>query len=118
MADIPFTRLREGLDRGLLEGGASFSPMAAEAQRAVPPVHLVLNPADCTVTAGGESLVMKPRLFAFYPDALGARASEGRNVSTKRRGEITETRLGGFSMSAWSPVTSRPCGWLASNAHR
>ena len=51
--------------------------MVAEAQRAVPPVQLVLSPTDCTVTAGGESLVMKPRLFAFYW-MLAKRARQGR----------------------------------------
>ena len=77
VADIPFVRLREGLDDDLLEGRASFSSVVAEAQRAVPPVHLVLNPADCIVTAGGESLAMKPRLVAFYW-MLAERARQGR----------------------------------------
>ena len=41
-----------------------------------------------------------------------------KNVSTKPRGEVTEAPLGGVSRRSWSPVTSCPCGWLASNAHR
>lgn len=41
-----------------------------------------------------------------------------KNVSTKPRGEVTEAPLGGLSSRSWSPVTSCPCGWLASNAHK
>ncbi len=66
LADIPFVRMREGLDGDLLEGRASFSSVVADAQRAMPPVRLVLIPTRCEMVAGGESLVMTPRRFAFY----------------------------------------------------
>lgn len=66
LADIPFVRLSEGLNRDLLKGAKSFSAAVDEAQRALPPVALVLDPANCTVSAGGEIFTMKPAWFAFY----------------------------------------------------
>ena len=66
LAEIPFVRLREGLNPGLMEGTASFSDVVEEAQRALPPLGLNLDPASQMVSAGGESFTMKPSLFAFY----------------------------------------------------
>ena len=63
---IPFVRLREGLPERLLEGRARFSEAVAEAQKALPPLALDLDPATRTVTAGGESFALKPAEFAFY----------------------------------------------------
>jgi CRISPR-associated protein (TIGR02584 family) len=66
LSDIPFVRLREGLPRSLLDGHATFSGTVAEAQRALPPVSLRLEPATRTVVAGGERLVLSPQQFALY----------------------------------------------------
>ena len=66
LAEIPFVRLREGLNPKLMEGTASFSALVADAQRALPPLALELDPASCTVTAGGESFQMRPAWFATY----------------------------------------------------
>jgi hypothetical protein len=66
LGDIPFVRLREGLPKRLLEGGARFSEAVAEAQKALPPLSLLLDPATRTVTAGGEGLVLERAQFAFY----------------------------------------------------
>jgi CRISPR-associated protein (TIGR02584 family) len=66
LGDIPFVRLRDGLPKSFLEGHARFSDAVAEAQKALPPVALHLNPATLTVTAGGESFPLKPAEFAFY----------------------------------------------------
>ena len=77
LAEIPFVRLREGFNPGLMEGTASFSEVVAEAQRALPPLGLELDPRNCMVTAGGESFVMRPAHFAFYW-MLAERARRGR----------------------------------------
>ena len=77
VADIPFVRLRDGLDDDLLTGQASFSSVVADAQRAVPPVRLALNPAAHAVVAGGEQVVLSPRRFALYW-MLAERARRGR----------------------------------------
>ena len=66
LANIPFVRLREGLDPDLMEGTATFSAVVADAQRSLPPLALKLDPASCMVTAGGESFRMKASLFAWY----------------------------------------------------
>jgi CRISPR-associated protein (TIGR02584 family) len=66
LGDIPFVRLRQSLPKGLLNGHARFSEVVAEAQKALPPVALLLDPATLTVTAGGESFPLKPAEFAFY----------------------------------------------------
>ena len=77
LADIPFVRLREALGRDLLAGSASFSAVVEEAQRAVPPVELVLDQETCTVTAGGETFALNPSRFALYW-LLAERARSGR----------------------------------------
>jgi CRISPR-associated protein (TIGR02584 family) len=66
LGDIPFVRLREGLPERILQGRARFSEAVAEAQKALPPVALSLDPATRTVTAGGEAVPLKPAEFAFY----------------------------------------------------
>jgi CRISPR-associated protein (TIGR02584 family) len=66
LGDIPFVRLREGLPERLLKGRARFSEVVAEAQKALPPLALHLDPATRSVTAGGERLVLEPAQFAFY----------------------------------------------------
>ena len=55
-----------GLPQHLLEGRARFSEAVAEAQKALPPVVLHLDPATRTVTAGGATIALKPAEFAFY----------------------------------------------------
>jgi CRISPR-associated protein (TIGR02584 family) len=66
LGDIPFVRLRDGLPKQLLEGSARFSEAVAEAQKALPPLSLTLDPATRRVTAGGEAFALKPAEFAFY----------------------------------------------------
>ncbi len=66
LGDIPFVRLRDGLPKSFLEGRARFSDAVAEAQKALPPVALHLDPGALTVTAGGECFCLKPSDFAFY----------------------------------------------------
>ena len=56
--------MRDGLPKQLLEGGASFSEAVAEAQKALPPLSLRLDPATQTVIAGGEPFVLEPMHFA------------------------------------------------------
>jgi CRISPR-associated protein (TIGR02584 family) len=67
LGDIPFVRLRYGLpERRLFEGRARFSEIVAEAQKALPPVALHLDPDTLTVTAGGQRISLAPAQFAFY----------------------------------------------------
>jgi CRISPR-associated protein (TIGR02584 family) len=66
LGEIPFVRLREGLPKGLLEGRATFSAAVTEAQKALPPLALHLDPATRTVTAAGKAVVLEPLQFAFY----------------------------------------------------
>ena len=77
LAEIPFVRMRDGLSEELLAGRASFSDAVAEAQRALPPVSLELDPSSCTVTAGGESFELSRSKFAFYW-MMAARAQAGK----------------------------------------
>jgi CRISPR-associated protein (TIGR02584 family) len=66
LGEIPFVRLREGLPKSLFEGRVSFSAAIAEAQKALPPLALGLEPGKRTVIAGGEAFDLKPMEFAFY----------------------------------------------------
>lgn len=66
LGNIPFVRLRDGLPKSLLEGRATFSAAVAEAQRALPPLALGLEPASRAVSAGGERFNLPPQQFALY----------------------------------------------------
>ena len=77
LAEIPFVRMREGLDPKLMEGEISYSVAVADAQRAQPPKALQLDPTSCHVTAGGERFHMPANKFAFYW-LLAERAANGR----------------------------------------
>jgi CRISPR-associated protein (TIGR02584 family) len=66
LGPIPFVRLREGLPERLLAGRARFSEVVAEAQRALTPVALHLDPARLKVTAGDQSISLEPAQFALY----------------------------------------------------
>ena len=55
-----------GSPERLLEGARRFSETVAEAQKALPPLALDLDPTTRTVTAGGETIALKPAQFAFY----------------------------------------------------
>jgi CRISPR-associated protein (TIGR02584 family) len=66
LGDIPFVRLREGLPKSLLEGRVSFSDAVEEAQKALPPPALQLDPGTRTVEASGERFDLPPQQFALY----------------------------------------------------
>jgi len=66
LADIPFVRLRDGLHETLLEPGASFSTVVAQAQRNLAAPRLTLNPAICQVQCGETTLSLPPVDFACY----------------------------------------------------
>ena len=66
LAEIPFVRMREGLDPKLMEGNANFSGAVADAQRSLPPLALKLEPASESVTIAGETFRLLPNLFALY----------------------------------------------------
>lgn len=66
LGDIPFVRLRDGLPDRLLHGKARFSEAIAEAQRALAPPSLCLQPATLSVIAQGERIVFPPLEFALY----------------------------------------------------
>jgi CRISPR-associated protein (TIGR02584 family) len=66
LGEIPFVRLRDGLPRHLLGGGAQFSEAVAEAQRTLPPTALSLEYATRTVIAAGKSFILEPMQFALY----------------------------------------------------
>lgn len=66
LGEIPFVRLRESLPTRLRDGAARFSEVVAEAQKALPPPALHLDPTTRTVIAAGERVVLEPAQFAFY----------------------------------------------------
>jgi CRISPR-associated protein (TIGR02584 family) len=77
LGDIPFVRLRNGLTPELLSGSARFSDVVAEAQKALPPTALEVDPEHGLVRAGGEEVRLPPAALAFYW-LLAERARDGR----------------------------------------
>ncbi len=66
LADIPFVRLRDGLQDTLLDAGASFSAVVAQAQRNLAAPRLVLDVASGQVRCGETELSLPPVEFAAY----------------------------------------------------
>jgi hypothetical protein len=77
LANIPFVRLRDGLQEHLLAPGASFSAVVAQAQRNLASAHLILDPDGCQVRCGETDLTLSRVDFAFYA-WMARRALAGR----------------------------------------
>jgi CRISPR-associated protein (TIGR02584 family) len=65
LADIPFVRLRDGLQETLLREGASFSDAVRQAQRNLAAPSLTLDAATCRVRCGATVLRLSPISFAW-----------------------------------------------------
>ena len=65
LADIPFVRLRDGLQETLLREGASFSEVVRQAQRNLAAPSLTLDVASCRVRCGETVLRLTPISFAW-----------------------------------------------------
>ena len=66
LAEIPFVRMRDGLDVNLLNGGISYSDAVAVAQRILPPVCLTIDVDRRVINTGGQSISLSPIQFALY----------------------------------------------------
>lgn len=65
LADIPFVRLRDGLQEVLLEPGASFGDVVRQAQRNLAAPSLTLDSAGCRVCCGETAVRLTPISFAW-----------------------------------------------------
>ncbi|MBI4468129.1 MAG: TIGR02584 family CRISPR-associated protein [Acidobacteria bacterium] len=77
LADIPFVRLRPGMDDRLLSGNATFSEVVAAAQRALGPPVLEFDLDQQWIDAGGQRVHLPPALLAFL-SWLARRARAGK----------------------------------------
>ena len=66
LAEIPFVRLRDGLDQRLLEQGARFSELVQAANAALAPPELVIDPAHRCLCAAGRIIRLSPAPLALY----------------------------------------------------
>jgi CRISPR-associated protein (TIGR02584 family) len=66
IADIPFVRLRHGLDEALLQGQSSFSQSVAKAQQGLDPARLSIDLKQCVIRAQGTVIKLRPADLAFY----------------------------------------------------
>jgi CRISPR-associated protein (TIGR02584 family) len=81
LADIPFVRLRHGLDRALLEGKSSFSQSVQNAQRSLSPPSLTIDSSNRRLVAQGVAVKLAPADLAFYLWLI-ERQLEGRPAPT------------------------------------
>lgn len=65
LADIPFVRLRNGLDQELIEGNLSFSGAVARTQQLIDPPALRIDLATREVTLQGHPLRLSETLFIW-----------------------------------------------------
>ena len=66
IADIPFVRLRHGLDTALLEGKSSFSQSVAKAQQALGSAFLRVDLINRVLIAHEMAVKLSPADLAFY----------------------------------------------------
>ncbi len=66
IADIPFVRLRHGLDNSLLQGKSSFSQSVAKAQQALGSASLKVDLINRVLIAHGIEVKLIPADLAFY----------------------------------------------------
>lgn len=66
LADIPFVRLRHGLDKALLEGKSSFSESVQQIQQSMGEPELKFNLHSRQLIAQGQVIRLAPAEFAFY----------------------------------------------------
>ncbi len=66
LADIPFVRLRHGLDDALLQGRSSFSQSVQRAQQALGPASLEIDLDRRRMVAQGVAITLRPADLAFY----------------------------------------------------
>ncbi len=66
LADIPFVRLREGMDGRLLQGTARFSDTVAAAQKALRPPELIIDRKALCIQAADQRIVLPPKELALY----------------------------------------------------
>ena len=76
LAEIPFVRLRGGLDERLLKGSATFSEVVAAAQRALDSPVLEIDLDRKCIHSGGQEVPLPPAQLAFL-SWLARRAKEG-----------------------------------------
>jgi CRISPR-associated protein (TIGR02584 family) len=93
LGDIPFVRLRDGLPKRLLQGGARFSEAVGEAQKALPPLSLRLDPATQTVVASDQAFALEPMHFALYWMMAERRQAECGGVSRSDYEQIGQELL-------------------------
>lgn len=91
LADIPFVRLRDGLQEALLEPGASFSAVVAQAQRNLAAPLLTLDPATGRLWCGETELSLPPVDFAFYA-WLARRTVDGQPGVCRSQVSAVDTR--------------------------
>jgi CRISPR-associated protein (TIGR02584 family) len=65
LAEIPVVRLRDGLPRGLLAVGRSYSDIVAQAQDAIARPEMVVDFPDATLVCAGKRIPLPPITFAF-----------------------------------------------------
>jgi CRISPR-associated protein (TIGR02584 family) len=76
LAEIPFVRLRSGLDVRLLKGSVTFSEVVAAAQRALDSPVLEIDLDRKCIHAGGQEVHLPPAQLAFL-SWLARRAKDG-----------------------------------------
>jgi len=65
LAEIPFVRLRQGLDPRLANGAVSYSEVVAAAQAAMDPPDLTIDSEAGLVRAGGRTIALAPARLAM-----------------------------------------------------
>jgi CRISPR-associated protein NE0113 (Cas_NE0113) len=116
LGQIPFVRLRDGLPKRLLEGRVPFSEAVAEAQKALPPVALTLEPAKRRVIAADKAFVLQRSHFAFYW-MMAERCRAGRGGVRRDDGSVGAELLEYYgrlvNRSSGTYVSALPFLWLA-----
>lgn len=86
LAEIPFVRLRHGLDDNLLKGQGSFSAAVQRAQQTLGPAKLIIDLKQKQLNAQGIDIRLKPAELAFYHWLLQNQLDEGPPITCPNDG--------------------------------
>lgn len=90
LADIPFVRLRHGLDKRLLAGHGSYTEAVRAVQKSLLPPRLVITTGKAPIRAGESDVPLSPVDKAFYR-WLAARRKHGLDPLTCPRDGAPES---------------------------
>ena len=106
LANIPFVRLRHGLQQDLLDGTTSFSAAVKAAQTSLGPAELVIDITRQRILCSGREIHLEPAPLAYYY-WLAKRLKNGQGPVRYDNAEAIEEFLSAYADLLGDPFSAR-----------